>query len=197
MLRAALERPIAVSMLFAALLLVGGLSYTRLAVDLLPSIVYPRLTVLTVYDDIPAEDLERLVTQRLEEAITAQTGVRNVDSRTREGVSIIMVQYEWGTQMDFANLHLREAVDRVAFRNDFPEAADRPVILRWDPSSRPISILVLTGEGQLEARTELAREVVKPALEQVNGISRGGSRGWGRPRDSRRARCPQDGHLRH
>ncbi len=172
MLRAALERPIAVSMLFAALLLVGGLSYSRLAVDLLPSIVYPRLTVLTVYEDIPAEDLERLVTQRLEEAITAQTGVRNVLSRTREGVSIITVEYEWGTQMDFANLHLREAVDRVAFRDDFPEAADRPVILRWDPSSRPISILVLEGSGRLEDLTEFAREVVKPALEQVDGISR-------------------------
>ena len=172
MLRAALERPIAVSMLFAALLLVGGLSYSRLAVDLLPSIVYPRLTVLTVYEDIPAEDLERLVTLRLEEAITAQTGVRNVLSRTREGVSIITVEYEWGTQMDFANLHLREAVDRVAFREDFPEAADRPVILRWDPSSRPISILVLQGAGRLEALTEFAREVVKPALEQVDGISR-------------------------
>jgi HAE1 family hydrophobic/amphiphilic exporter-1 len=172
MLRAALERPIAVSMLFAALLLVGGLSYSRLAVDLLPSIVYPRLTVLTVYEDIPAEDLERLVTQRLEEAITAQTGVRNVFSRTREGVSIITVEYEWGTQMDFANLHLREAVDRVAFREDFPEAADRPVILRWDPSSRPISILVLEATGRLEALTEFAREVVKPALEQVDGISR-------------------------
>ena len=71
MLRAALERPIAVSMLFAALLLVGVLSYSRLAVDLLPSIVYPRLTVLTIYEDIPAEDLERLVTQRLEEAMAA------------------------------------------------------------------------------------------------------------------------------
>ncbi len=172
MLRSALERPIAISMLFAALVLVGALSYSRLAVDLLPSIVYPRLTVLTVYEDIPAEDLERLVTQRLEEVITAQTGVRNVLSRTREGVSIITVEYEWGTQMDFANLHLREAVDRVAFRDDFPEAADRPVILRWDPSSRPISILVLENVGRLEALTEFAREVVKPALEQVDGISR-------------------------
>jgi HAE1 family hydrophobic/amphiphilic exporter-1 len=93
-------------------------------------------------------------------------------SRTREGVSIITVEFEWGTQMDFANLHLREAVDRVAFREDFPEAADRPVILRWDPSSRPISILVLEGTGRLEALTEFAREVVKPALEQVDGISR-------------------------
>ena len=118
-----------------------------LAVDLLPSITYPRLTVLTVYEDIPAEDLERLVTQRLEEVVTALSGVRGVRSRTREGISIITVEYEWGTQMDFANLHLREAVDRVAFRDDFPEAAERPVILRWDPTSRPISILVARGSG--------------------------------------------------
>ena len=172
MLRAAIQRPVAVSMLFAALLLVGGLSYQRLAVDLLPSIIYPRLTVLTVYSEIPAEDLERLVTQRLEEVVTALSGVRSLRSRTREGISIITVEYEWGTQMDFANLHLREAVDRVAFRDDFPEAAERPVILRWDPTSRPVSILTLQGDGRLEALTEFAREVVKPALEQVDGISR-------------------------
>jgi HAE1 family hydrophobic/amphiphilic exporter-1 len=172
MLRAALLRPIAVSMLFAALLLIGLISYKRLPVDLLPSITYPRLTVLTVYQDIPAEDLERLVTRRLEEVITALTGVRSVGSRTREGVSIITVDYEWGTQMDFANLHLREAVDRVAFREDFPEAAERPVILRWDPTSRPVSVLVLEGGSRLESITEFAREVVKPALEQVAGISR-------------------------
>jgi HAE1 family hydrophobic/amphiphilic exporter-1 len=172
MLKGALQRPIAVLMLFAALLLIGVLSYQRLAVDLLPSIAYPRLTVLTVYEDIPAEDLERLVTQRLEEVVTALSGVRGVGSRTREGISIITVEYEWGTQMDFANLHLREAVDRVAFRDDFPEAAERPVILRWDPTSRPVSVLVLHGEDRLESLTEFAREVVKPALEQVDGISR-------------------------
>ena len=171
MLRALLQRPIAVSMLFAALVLVGALSYQRLPVDLLPSIVYPRLTVLTSYRDIPAEDLERLVTQPLEEVVTALSGVRGVRSRTREGISTITVEYEWGTQMDFANLHLRESVDRVAFRDDFPEAAERPLILRWDPTSRPISILVLEGDGRIAALTEFAREVVKPALEQVDGIS--------------------------
>jgi HAE1 family hydrophobic/amphiphilic exporter-1 len=170
-LRLAIQRPIAISMLFAALLLVGALSYSRLPVDLLPSITYPRLTVMTTYEDIPAEDLERLVTQPIEEVVTALSGVRRVSSRTREGVSIVTVEYEWGTQMDFANLHLREAVDRVAFRDDFPESAERPVILRWDPTSRPISILVLEGEGRLEAITEFAREVVKPALEQVDGVS--------------------------
>ena len=172
MLRGAIQRPIAVSMFFLALLLLGVISYRKLPVDLLPSIVYPRLTVITTYSDIPAQDLERLVTRPLEEVITALSGVRGVNSRTREGVSAITVEYEWGTEMDFANLHLREAIDRVAFRDDFPEGAQRPSILRWDPTSRPISILVLHGEGRrLESLTEFATEVVKPALEQVDGVS--------------------------
>jgi HAE1 family hydrophobic/amphiphilic exporter-1 len=166
-----ITRPIAISMLFLALVLIGAISYPRIPVDLLPSITYPRLTVVTVYDDIPAEDLERLVTQPLEEMVTALSGVRRLVARTREGVSLITVEYEWGTEMNFANLHLREAIDRVAFRDDFPEEAERPVILRWDPTSRPISILVLTADDRPEVLSEFAREVVKPALEQVDGIS--------------------------
>ncbi len=171
MLRTAIQRPIAISMLFLALVLIGILSYKRLPVDLLPSITYPRLTVVTTYPDIPAEDLERLVTQPIEEVVTALSGVRRVVARTREGMSMLTVEYEWGTQMDFANLHLREAIDRVAFREDFPDGAERPVILRWDPTSRPISILVLEGDDPIASLTDFAKEVVKPALEQVDGIS--------------------------
>jgi HAE1 family hydrophobic/amphiphilic exporter-1 len=172
MIRLVIQRPIAISMFFVALVLLGALSFQKLPVDLLPSITYPRLTVTTTYEDIPAEDLERLVTQPIEEVVTALTGVRKVTSRTREGVSMITVEYEWGTQMDFANLHLREAVDRVAYREDFPEDAERPVILRWDPTSRPISILALEGERPIAELTEFAEEVVKPALQQVDGISK-------------------------
>jgi HAE1 family hydrophobic/amphiphilic exporter-1 len=137
----------------------------------LPAINYPNLTVITNYTDTPADDLTRLVTQPLEEVITGLAGVRRVVSRTREGTSTITVQYEWGTEMDFANLHLREAIDRVSYREDFPEAADRPLILRWDPSARPIAIMVLHGDDPMARMTEFAREVVKPALEQINGVS--------------------------
>ena len=172
MIRLVIQRPIAISMFFLALVLLGALSFRKLPVDLLPSITYPRLTVTTTYENIPAEDLERLVTQPLEEMVTALSGVRRVTSRTREGVSMITVEYEWGTQMDFANLHLREAVDRVAYREDFPEGAERPVILRWDPTSRPISILAIEGKDPIPEVTEFAEEVVKPALQQVDGISK-------------------------
>jgi HAE1 family hydrophobic/amphiphilic exporter-1 len=167
----AVRRPVAILMLFAGLVLIGFQARQRLSVDLLPSINYPNLTVITNYSDTPADDLTRLVTQPLEEVITGLAGVRRVISKTREGVSTITVQYEWGTEMDFANLHLREAIDRVSYREDFPEAADRPLILRWDPSARPIAIMVLRGDDPMSRMTEFAREVVKPAIEQINGVS--------------------------
>jgi HAE1 family hydrophobic/amphiphilic exporter-1 len=170
-IRTAVDRPVAVLMIFTGLVLIGVLALKRLPVDLLPAINYPNLTVITNYADTPADDLTRLVTQPLEEVITGLAGVRKVISRTREGVSTITVQYEWGTDMDFANLHLREAIDRVAYQEDFPENADRPLILRWDPGARPIAILVLEGEDPLVRMTDFAREIVKPALEQIQGIS--------------------------
>jgi HAE1 family hydrophobic/amphiphilic exporter-1 len=170
-IQTAVRRPVAILMVFLGLVLIGFQARQRISVDLLPAINYPNLTVITNYTDTPADDLTRLVTQPLEEVITGLAGVRRVVSKTREGVSTITVQYEWGTEMDFANLHLREAIDRVAYREDFPAAADRPLILRWDPSARPIAIMVLNGEGPMAQMTEFAREVVKPALEQINGVS--------------------------
>jgi HAE1 family hydrophobic/amphiphilic exporter-1 len=171
MIGLAVRRPVAILMVFAGLVLLGWQGKQRLALDLLPAINYPNLTVITNYADTPADDLVRLVTEPLEEVIAGQEGARRVVSKTREGVSTITVQYDWGTDMDFANLHLREAVDQVAYRDDFPEAADRPLILRWDPSARPIAILVLEGDDPLREMTDFAREVVKPALEQIDGIS--------------------------
>jgi HAE1 family hydrophobic/amphiphilic exporter-1 len=171
MIGLAVRRPVAILMVFAGLVILGWQGKNRLALDLLPAINYPNLTVITNYADTPADDLVRLVTEPLEEVIAGQEGVRRVVSKTREGVSTITVQYDWGTEMDFANLHLREAVDQVAYREDFPEAADRPLILRWDPSARPIAILVLEGDDPLREMTDFAREVVKPAMEQIDGIS--------------------------
>jgi len=171
MIKAAVQRPVAVLMIFTGLVLIGVLSYDRLPVDLLPGINYPNLTVITNYSEVPADDLARLVTQPLEERITGLAGVRQVISRTREGVSTITVQYDWGTEMEFANLHLREAADQVANRDDFPETAERPLILRWDPSARPVSILVLEGNAPIAEMTEFCIEVAKPALEQIDGVS--------------------------
>ncbi len=171
MIRAAVRRPVATVMVFVGLMLIGLVSARRIPVDLLPDIHYPRLTIVTRYANMQADDIERLVTIPLEAAVTSLPRVRRVESRSREGLGVITVEYEWGTDMDFAGLHLREALDRVAFRSDYPELAERPLILRWDPTSRPISIFVLEGEQPLREITEFATEVAKPALEQIRGVS--------------------------
>jgi HAE1 family hydrophobic/amphiphilic exporter-1 len=171
MIRAAIRRPVATIMVFLGLMLIGVVSIRRIPVDLLPEINYPKLTVVTRYPDVQAEDVERLITISLEAGVTSLPRVRRVESRSREGLSTITVEYEWGTDMDFAGLHLREALDRVAYRSDWPESAERPLILRWDPGARPISILVLEGERPLREITEFAVEVAKPALEQIRGVS--------------------------
>jgi HAE1 family hydrophobic/amphiphilic exporter-1 len=171
MIRAAVRRPVATIMVFLGLMLIGVVSIRRIPVDLLPEINYPKLTVVTSYPDVQAEDVERLITIPLEAGVTSLPRVRRVESRSREGLSTITVEYEWGTDMDFAGLHLREGLDRVAYRSDWPESAERPLILRWDPGARAISILVLEGERPLREITEFAVEVAKPALEQIRGVS--------------------------
>ncbi len=171
MIRSAVNRPIATAMAFLGLVLIGVVSVRRIPVDLLPEINYPRLTVVTVLENVEAADVERLVTVPLEAAVSSLPGVRRVESHTREGLSTITVEYDWGEEMNFAALHLREALDRVVFRSDFPEEAERPLILRWDPGARPISILVLEGEKPLREITEFAEQVLKPALEQIHGLA--------------------------
>ena len=172
MLRAAIQRPIAVTMLFAALVLIGVLSYQRLPVDLLPSITYPRLTVITTYEDIPAEDLERLVTQPLEEVITALTGVRGVVSRTREGVS----RHHRRVRVGHADGLRQPAPARGRRPRGLPRRLPRGGRAPGDPalgSDLAARSASWCSRARAASRTltEFAREVVKPALEQVDGIS--------------------------
>ena len=83
MVRAAVRRPVATAMVFLGLVLIGVVSLQRIPVDLLPEINYPRLSAVTRYADIQAEDVERLVTIPLEAAVTSLPKVRRVESRSR------------------------------------------------------------------------------------------------------------------
>ncbi len=92
-IKAAVRRPVAILMIFMGLVLIGYRARQLLSIDLLPSINYPNLTVITNYSDTPADDLTRLVTRPLEEVITGLAGVRRVVSKTREGVSTTTVAF--------------------------------------------------------------------------------------------------------
>ncbi|MEX0837426.1 MAG: efflux RND transporter permease subunit [Gemmatimonadota bacterium] len=169
------RRPVAVWMLFLAIVLLGGISYARLPIDLLPDVSYPRLVVYTLYPEVAPAEVERLVTEPVEASAAAVPGVERVTSTSRYGVSLVTLRFAWGTDMDFAMLNVRERMDNV--RAALPQSATRPVILRVDPESEPVMTLSVVGGADLWATKEFAETVFRRRLEQLDGVAQAGVAG--------------------
>jgi len=166
--RLAIDRPVTTLMFFIAIVLLGIISLGQLSVDLLPNISYPRLSVMTQYAGVAPEEIETLVSAPLEAAVSRVPGLRRVESVSKEGVSFMTLEFAWGTDMDFTMLHTREALDNA--RDRLPEGAESPTIIPMDPASKPIIVLAISGESGLMELKSFTEELVKPRLEQVEGI---------------------------
>jgi len=165
-----IRRPVATAMAFLAIVLVGAIAFTRLPVDLLPDVAFPTLSVWTQYPEAGPAEVERFITEPIERAVTRVPGVKSINSVSREGASQVQLQFLWGTDMDFATLNVREKLDNV--RYDLPERAERPTILRSDPTSEPVITLAATSESTgLWQLKELSENVFKRRLEQIDGVA--------------------------
>jgi HAE1 family hydrophobic/amphiphilic exporter-1 len=167
--RRSIGRPVAVAMLFIAVAFLGMISFARLPIDLLPDVSYPRLIIYTEYAGVGPAEVERFVTERIEEQVARVPGVQDVESVSREAVSMVTVRFVWGTDMDFAVLNVRERLQTLD--NVLPEQAERPVVLRTDPRSEPIMAVSLAGQADLRALKELAESVFRRRLEQIEGVA--------------------------
>ncbi|MFB0565553.1 MAG: efflux RND transporter permease subunit [Candidatus Aminicenantaceae bacterium] len=162
------SRPVTTFMFFLAIVLLGFVSLRELSVDLLPNISYSHISVYTEYPGVAPEEIESFITAPLEAAVSTVPGLRGVESISKEGVSYMTLEFAWGTDMDFAILHTREKLDNA--RLQLPEDAGRPTIIPLDPQSKPILILAVSGEKRLLELKEFSEELIKPRLEQIEGI---------------------------
>lgn len=167
--RVAISRPVAVAMFFLGVVFLGLLSFARLPIDLLPDVAYPRLVVYTTDQGAAPAEVERFITEPVEQAISTVPGVQGVESVTREGASLVSARFAWGTDMEFAALNVREKLDNI--RDNLPERATRPVVLRTDPRSEPIMALSVAGGRDLPGLKELSELVFKRRLEQIDGVA--------------------------
>jgi HAE1 family hydrophobic/amphiphilic exporter-1 len=142
-----IRRPITITVIFIAVALLGIFSFFNLGIDLLPNVNIPHLIVQTTYANASPEEVEKQITEPLESAVATVTGVKKVTSVSKEGVSVISVDFVWGTDMKFALLSLREKLDNMSFA--LPREVGRPTIIRSDPSSSPIMTLVLSYRGEV------------------------------------------------
>lgn len=166
-----INRPITVLMVYMLILITGVISFMRLPIDFLPNIGYPQLTVITTYDNSSPGEVETLITQPVEEVVSTLKGVRKVTSVSREDVSVVTIKYNWGTEMSFASLDLREKLDNI--RHNLPEDAERPNIARLDPSEEPVMYISLTSadNNSVIEIQHIAENLIKRRLQQLEGIA--------------------------
>jgi hydrophobic/amphiphilic exporter-1 (mainly G- bacteria), HAE1 family len=162
-----IRRPVTVFIFAMAAVVFGVVAFRQLAVDLLPDITYPSLTVQTRYEGAAPAEVESLVTKPLENAVGVVNSVVRVLSSSRPDVSEVTLEFQWGTDMDFASLDVRERLDVVRL----PVGVEKPVLLRYDPSLDPVLRLGLTGGSDLIRLRRIADEEVKRALERVEGVA--------------------------
>ena len=160
-------RPVTIIMLMTAMLLFGFIAFSRLPINLLPDITYPTLTVRTEYVGAAPNEIENLISEPIEEAVGVVTGVVRVSSISRPERSDVILEFEWGTNMDFAGLNVREKIDLL----NLPQAAEKPILLRFDPSLDPILRIALSGNESLTALRIMAEEEIKRELEALEGVA--------------------------
>jgi HAE1 family hydrophobic/amphiphilic exporter-1 len=165
--RSAIRRPVTVSMFVVAVILFGIVSLDRLALNLLPDISYPSLTVQTEYEDAAPEEIESLLTRPIEETVGVVSGLTRLSSVSRSGQSEVVLEFAWDTNMDLASMDVREKLDLITL----PRDAEKPVILRFDPSYDPIMRVQLTGQHSLSRLRWIAEKELKKTLESTDGVA--------------------------
>lgn len=171
----AVSRPVTIWMFTLGILLFGLVAAGRLAVNLLPDLSYPSLTVRTEFVGAAPAEVEQLVSKPIEEAVGIVKGVRKVQSVSRSGRSDVVMEFDWGTDMDLAALEVREKLD-VLF---LPLEIEKPLLLRFNPNLDPIVRLALSRDTEAEALSPaqlvslrtFAEEDLRRALESLPGVA--------------------------
>lgn len=168
--RLSVNRPVTVLMGMLAVLVLGVLSWTQLKVDLLPDITFPVVAVVTVYPGAGPAEVEEYVTKPIEEQCGLVKDLKHLSSTSAEGVSVVTLEFEWGTDMDDASFDTREKVDQVI--EQLPDDAERPFIMKFDPQTVwPIMALNVTGMEDMRALRKFTDDVITNALEKVEGVA--------------------------
>ncbi|MBN2586624.1 MAG: efflux RND transporter permease subunit [Candidatus Fermentibacteraceae bacterium] len=166
----AITRPVAVTVLSIVAALLGAVAVLKMPVDLLPSVEYPRLTIETTYPSSSPYEVERLVTDPLENAVAGVRGLRSYTSRSYGDRSRITLEFDWGARMDFTRLEVREKLDVAGW--SLPDEAGRPTIVDYDPSRRPFMEILMTMEsGDWTEVTDFARRIVTTRIDQAEGVA--------------------------
>ncbi|MCK5240950.1 efflux RND transporter permease subunit [bacterium] len=163
------KRRVTVSMFVGLMCLLGIIAWQQLPQEFMPSLEFSQLLVLTAYQNASSQEVETLITKVIEEACGTVKGIRRIHSVSKESISIVTVEFRWGTDMDFASLNLREKIDLVKAK--LPREAKEPRIERFNPLTMPVAVISLSGDRSPQDLLKIAKRPVSELLEKVPGVA--------------------------
>ncbi len=166
----AIKRPVFTVMVTVALMVLGVMGLTRLGTDLFPDVAFPVVVVTVPYPGASPREVEQLVSKPLEDSLVSLNGIDRLRTTSREGVSTTLLIFKLGVDLQDAATQVRERVAQTRYK--LPQEIKEPAVARFDVAAAPVITYTLRGGGRsLPETAQFARDVIKPALEQVDGVA--------------------------
>jgi len=169
------RRPVTTYMAVLIVLILGVISFLRIPIDLMPEVTFPRVTVSTTYENVGPLEIETLITEPIEKAVSSVSGVEDVTSVSVEGRSQVRVGFGWATDLDEAVSDLREKIDRI--RNDLPRDAETPIVSKFDVNAAPIVFIGISGDMDPISLRHVVENQIQYRLERLAGVAAAEIRG--------------------
>ena len=162
------KKPISTALIFVAVIVFGIFSLNRLAIDQLPEMDLPAISVITTYTGANAEDIENNITRRIEDGLNTVSNLKEITSKSSDGVSLVSLEFEWGTNLDEASNDIRDALGRLS--DYLPEDAEDPILFRFNSSMMPIMGFAITAEESYPALNKILEEQFSNRLSRIDGV---------------------------
>lgn len=163
------KRPVTTLMVMLIAVLLGFISLGRLPVDLYPEIEVPVAIVSVNYSGVAPAEMETLVSKPLEQSLSTLSDLDQISSFSSEGSSLVVVQFQYGTNMDFAALEMREKVDLI--KGALPDGAGTPLVLKIDPNAMPVIELSMASDLSLDKLQSIVEDDILSRLERLEGVA--------------------------
>lgn len=162
------NRPVATSMAFLAIMLFGLVSLYKLPLDIMPEMELPTLTVMTVYPGASAEEVEEQVTKPLEEILAGTENLRELQSTSKENVSFISLQFNWGAEISEASNSARDLIELV--KRDLPDDAESPVIYKVNSSMFPVLVYGVSADENFDGINQIIKDDIAGPIKKIEGV---------------------------
>lgn len=165
----AVNRPVTTLMVFFAALMVGGICLWQMPVDLMPEMDLPAISVITMYEGAAPEDVETKVTEVLERFLSTVPELKHITSTSKEGMSLITLTFEWGTDLDTRSNEVRDMVGFAKIR--LPDEIDEPRVVKFDVSRFPIMVYGFTAQQSYPQLEDILEDDVADPLKRLPGVA--------------------------